>query len=260
MKRFSYLLVVLLALTLVASSCGGDDDVDASEYNLVNEGTLTACSEIPYDPFEMEADDGTYTGFDVEMIEAVADELGLEYEFIATGFDAITSGSVFAADQCDIAASAITILEEREENVDFSDPYFDADQSLLVKSDSGITSLEDLVGSQLGVQSTTTGEDYAQKNAPEGVELVSYEAGADLFVALEAGNISGILQDLPVNGYRATQDDSVEVVATFKTGEEYGFALPETGKEALLEAVNTALATLHDSGKYDDIHAKWFGS
>lgn len=277
MKRIIRLFVLALAFALVATACGGDDDSSdttaapettaattttaaAMDYNLVKDGTLTACSEIPYDPFEMEADDGTYTGFDVEMIAAVADELGLDYEFIATGFDAITSGSVFAANQCDIAASAITITAEREESVNFSDPYFDADQSLLVKADSGITSLDDLVGSQLGVQSTTTGEAYAQENAPEGVELVSYEAGADLFVALEAGNISGILQDLPVNGYRATQDDTVEVVATYPTGEEYGFALPETGKDDLLAAVDAALATLHDNGKYDEIHAKWFGS
>jgi polar amino acid transport system substrate-binding protein len=260
MKRTIHLSVLVLALALIATACGGDDDVDTSEFNLVNAGTLTACSEIPYDPFEMEADDGTYTGFDVEMIAAIADELGLEYEFIATGFDAITSGSVFAANQCDIAASAITITEDREESVNFTDPYFDADQSLLVKTDSGLSSLDDLVGSQLGVQSTTTGEAYAQENAPEGVELVSYDAGADLFVALEAGNISGILQDLPVNGYRSTQDDSVAVVATYPTGEQYGFALAETGKDELLAAVNTALATLHDNGEYDDIFAKWFGS
>jgi polar amino acid transport system substrate-binding protein len=295
MKRIIHLFVLALAFALVATACGGGDDTSSDEttttaaetattaameetttseameettttamesmdYNLVKDGTLTACSEIPYDPFEMEADDGTYTGFDVEMIAAVAEELGLEYEFIATGFDAITSGSVFAADQCDIAASAITITAEREESVNFSDPYFDADQSLLVKKDSGIASLDDMVGMNLGVQSTTTGEAYAQENAPDGVELVSYEAGADLFVALEAGNIAGILQDLPVNGYRSTQDDTVAVVATYPTGEEYGFALPETGKDELLAGVNAALAAMHDNGTYDEIFATWFGS
>jgi polar amino acid transport system substrate-binding protein len=232
----------------------------AMDYNLIKDGTLTACSEIPYEPFEFEADDGTYTGFDVDMISAIADELGLNYEFLATGFEAITSGSVFAANQCDLAASAITITEDRKQSVNFSDPYFDADQSLLVKADSGITSLDDMVGMQLGVQSGTTGEAYAQENAPEGVELVSYENGGDLFVALEAGNISGILQDLPVNGYRTTQDDSVKVVATYPTGEQYGFALPKEGKDALLTAINGALATMHDNGKYDEIFAKWFGS
>jgi polar amino acid transport system substrate-binding protein len=293
MKRTIHLLVLALAFAMIATACGGGDDTGSSEttttamqettttamaettttamaettttamaadYNLVKDGTLTACSEIPYEPFEFEADDGTYTGFDVDIVAAIADELGLDYEFLATGFEAITSGSVFAANQCDLAASAITITDERKQSVNFSDPYFDADQSLLVKADSGITSLDDLVGDNLGVQSGTTGEAYAQDNAPEGVNIISYEAGADLFVALEAGNISGILQDLPVNGYRATQDDSVAVVATYTTGEQYGLALPKEGKDALLAAVNTALATMHDNGKYDEIHAKWFGS
>ena len=258
MKRLRSLLPIVLALALVAAACGGDDDADTSEFNLVTAGTLTVCSEIPYEPFEFEVD-GAYTGFDVELMEAVAGEIGLELEFISTGFDAITSGSAMASDQCDIAASAITITGEREENIDFSSPYFDASQSLLVKKDSGLATLEDFVGRNLGVQSGTTGEAYAQDNAPEGVELISFESGGELFVALESGNIEGILQDLPVNGYRTIDDDSVEVVETYSTGEEYGFAVEEEGKESLLQAVNDALSALRDNGDYDEIFATWFG-
>ncbi len=257
MKRFSYALAVLLSLSLVASACGGDDE--GGEYDLVSADKLTVCSEIPYEPFEFEVD-GEYTGFDFDVMQAVADELGLEMEFVSTGFTAITSGSAMAANQCDIAASAITITEEREEAVDFASPYFDADQSLLVKVDSGYTTLSDLVGKNLGVQSGTTGEAYAQENAPDGVEIVSFENGGELFIALEAANIDGILQDLPVNGYRTTQDSTVTVVETYATGEQYGFALQEEGKEALREAVNDALATIRDNGKYDEIFATWFGS
>jgi polar amino acid transport system substrate-binding protein len=259
MKRFGYLFAVLAAFALVASACGGDDEVDADSLNLVSDGTLTVCSEIPYEPFEFEVD-GQYTGFDFDMMQAIADELELDMEFVSTGFTAITSGSAFAANQCDIAASAITITEEREEAIDFADPYFDADQSLLVKADSGYESLDDLVGSNLGVQSGTTGEAYAQENAPDGVELISYDSGGELFVALEAGAIAGILQDLPVNGYRTTQDSSVAVVETYTTGEQYGFAMAEEGKENLRDAVNDALAALRDNGEYDNVFSKWFGS
>lgn len=255
MKRFGYLLTALLAFALVASACGGDD---GGELGLAKDGTLSVCSEIPYEPFEFEVD-GEYTGFDIEVIGAVADELELELEVLATGFTAITSGSAFAAGQCDIAASAITITDDREEAIDFASPYFDADQSLLVKGDSGFTSLDDLVGSSLGVQSSTTGAAYADENAPSGVEIVSYDNGGDLFLALEAGAIDGVLQDLPVNGYRAVGDDSVTVVATYPTGEQYGFAVAEEGKEDLLKSVNDALATLRDNGTYDSIYAKWFG-
>ncbi len=255
MKRISYLSVLALALALVAAGCGGDGD--SGEYDLVAAGTLTVCSEIPYEPFEYEVD-GQYTGFDVEVMQAVADELELDMEFVSTGFTAITSGSAMAANQCDIAASAITITAEREEAIDFTSPYFDADQSLLVKGDSGYTSLSDLAGKNLGVQSGTTGEAYAQENNP-GAEIVSFENGGELFIALEAGSIDGILQDLPVNGYRSTQDSTVTVVETYTTGEQYGFAVKEEGKEALWEAVNEALATIKDNGTYDSIFAKWFG-
>ena len=108
------------------------------------------------------------------------------------------------------------------------------------------------------MQSGTTGEAYAQDNNP-GAEIVSFENGGELFIALEAGSIEGILQDLPVNGYRSTQDATVTVVETFTTGEQYGFAVREEGKEALWEAVNDAIATIKDNGTYDDIFARWFG-
>jgi polar amino acid transport system substrate-binding protein len=255
MKRLSYLLTAVVAFALVVTACGGDSDT--SELGLVSADTLTVCSEIPYEPFEFEVD-GEYTGFDIDVINAIAAELDLEPNVISTGFTAITSGSAMAASQCDIAASAITITAEREEAIDFAEPYFDADQSLLVKVDSGYASLDDLVGKNLGVQAGTTGEAYATDNNP-GAEIVSYENGGDLFLALEAGAIEGILQDLPVNGYRTIADTSVAVVATYPTGEQYGFAVAEEGKEALLEAVNDALATLRDNGEYDKIHANWFG-
>ena len=258
MKKWTTVVVLILAFSLVVAACGGEE-ADTSEFGLVAADTLTVCSEIPYEPFEYEVD-GEYTGFDVELMEAIADELGLGLEFLATGFDAITSGSAMAANQCDIAASAITITEAREENIDFTDGYFDAAQSLLVKGDSGIGSLDDLVGKNLGVQSGTTGEAYAQENAPDGVELISFENGGELFVALESGNVDGILQDLPVNADRAQKDDTVDVVDTYSTGENYGFATQEEGKEALLEAVNDALQTLRDNGTYDDIYDKYFGA
>lgn len=246
---------LVLALALVAGACGSET---SGEYNLVEEGKMIVCSEIPYEPFEFETEDG-YDGYDVEMMQAIADKLGLEMEFVNTGFDAITSGSAMVGNQCDIAASAITINAEREENIDFSDAYFESDQSLLVKADSGYASLDDLVGLRLGVQSGTTGEAYAQENVPEGVELVSFDAGGELFVALEAGEIDGILQDKPVNANRAEADDTVTVVETYTTDENYGFAVQEEGKEALLEAVNEALAELKDEGTFDEIFDKWFG-
>ena len=261
------LLALLCALALGLAACGEDDgdtavddgdDTAADELDLVSEGTLTVCTDAPYPPMEFEVD-GEFTGFDIELMRAIGDQLGLEVEVVNSGFDPIVSGTALAAGQCDIAAASITITEEREENVDFTDPYFQADQSLLVKADSGISAIGDLEGERVGVQSGTTGEAYANENVPEGATVVSFDDPGDLFVALEADDIAAVLQDLVVNQGRTLEDDTLAVVETFPTEEQYGFAVEE-GHTALRDAVNEALQTLQDDGSYDSLFEEWFPS
>jgi ABC-type amino acid transport substrate-binding protein len=165
-----------------------------------------------------------------------------------------------AAGECDLVGSAMTITEERAQNALFSDPYFDADQSLLVRASDKDTfpTLESLAGQRIAVQTGTTGEIYAQENTPEGATLVSFDEPAAMFLALESEDVDAILQDLPVNGFRQTQNDNVVVTATFPTGEQYGFAV-DPANTALMDAVNAELKTLRDNGKYDDIFQTWFG-
>ena len=171
-------------------------------------------------------------------------------------FDGIL-GSLAAGD-CDLVASAVTITEERAEQVDFTDPYFDAEQSLLIKADNEeIATIEDLTGRTVGVQSGTTGEAYANENT-EGATVTSFEDSDGLFAALESDSIDAILQDLPVNGYRSTQDPSVEVVETYPTEEQYGFAV-EKGDSELLEFLNEGFQALRDDGTYDELFATYFG-
>ncbi len=262
--------VAALSLTLVA--CGGDDatetpdttdgtsetDGDAmpAEFTTIADGKLTICSDIPYAPFEFEDEAAAsgYSGFDIELLEAMSVDLDLEIVVSVTGFDAIQSGTALAANACDVAASAMTINDEREANVDFVDAYFDADQSLLVKADAGITGLADL-GGAVGVQADTTGQTYAEDNYDG--EIVQFSGAAELFAALEAGNINGILQDLPVNAERAKGDATLAIATTFPTGEQYGFAVAE-GNTALRDALNAALATTRSNGTYDTLYAKYF--
>lgn len=120
----------------------------------------------------------------------------------------------------------------------------------------GIQSLDDLDGATIGVQSGTTGETYARENAPEGATVKDYEDEAAIFAALDANEVQAVIQDLPVNGYQAQESDAYEVVETYATGEEYGFATtPEN--EALIDAVNGALADIRADGTYDELFDRW---
>ncbi|MEQ1787020.1 MAG: basic amino acid ABC transporter substrate-binding protein, partial [Acidimicrobiales bacterium] len=268
-RPISRCLALLVPVALLVAACGSDDDsgspdttapdgggVTAPE-GLVSDGTLTVCSDTPYEPFEFKDDAGEDTGYDMDLLRAIGSSADLELSVIDLPFDGIL-GSLEAGD-CDVVASAVTITEERAQQVDFSDPYFDADQSLLIKADQAgeITSLADLDGSTVGVQSGTTGETYANENAT-GAEVKSFEDSDGLFAALESGDIVAILQDLPVNGYRSTQDDTVVVIETYPTEEQYGFAVKK-GNTSMLDFLNTGLTTLRDDGTFDEIYASYFG-
>jgi polar amino acid transport system substrate-binding protein len=263
------LLVAIGATALLLSACGDDDDdsgasptteedgdnVDAPE-GLVSDGQLTVCSDTPYEPFEIKEEDGTDTGFDMELLRAIGGRAELELAVIDLPFDGILGA--LAAGDCDVVGSAVTITDERAEQVDFSDPYFDAEQSLLIKADNEeITSIDDLAGKNVGVQAGTTGEAYANENV-EGATITSFEDSDGLFAALESGTIEAILQDLPVNGYRSTQDPSVTVVETYPTEEQYGFAV-EKDDAAMLEFINDGLQALRDQDTYDELFATYFG-
>lgn len=245
--------------TATETEASPTDGATPDELAVINPGQLTVCSDIPYPPFEFE-EDGEFTGFDLELMGAIADQIGLELNVTAIGFDPIQSGTALNADQCDVAASAMTITEEREQNVDFSEPYYNAEQSLLTTTETGISALEDTAGSTIGVQSATTGEMYADENAPEDTTIQRFENPGDLFTALQAGQIEAILQDLPVNAENARTNEGVEVVETYDTGEQYGFAVAEEGSDALLEAINQGLQTIRDEGTYDQLYEEYFST
>jgi polar amino acid transport system substrate-binding protein len=263
------LVAALTVGALALAACGDDDDdtttdetdeagaEQPADVDLVSPGTFTICSDTPYAPFEFE-EDGEQVGYDMDILRAIGEANGLGFEVRDLPFDGIL-GSL-AAGECDAVASAVTITEERAQQVDFSDPYFDADQSLLVQAEDEETyaSLDDLEGEAIGVQSGTTGETYANENKPEGATVRSFEDADGLFGAIAAGDITAILQDFPVNAYRATQDDSLVVTETFPTGEQYGFAVAKDNTD-VLDMINEGLSELESSGDLDTIYERYFG-
>ena len=264
-------LALAATATLVLTGCatgaggngseGGGEPTAGEDFGLVQEGTLSVCSDIPYAPFEFEGgDNGTgYTGFDIDLLDAIAKKLDLKLSVQDVGFEALQSGTTLVSGTCDIGASAMTITEERKANIDFSDPYYDSLQSLLVPVDSGIKSIDDLDGKNVGVQQGTTGESYANENA-KGAQIVQYPSDGELWPAMQAGQIDAILQDQPVNVEHEKADDAYAIVEEYETGESYGFAFAKDEKDALLEAVNGALQELRDSGDYQTIYDNYFSA
>jgi polar amino acid transport system substrate-binding protein len=268
--------IALLALITLAGACskkeesapaadaaatGGDAAALVKNARLVAAGKLTVCSDIPYAPFEFNdrASSDQLTGFDVELVRVLATRLALSADFKTTPFDAIIPS--LAAGNCDMVASATTITEERKQKVAFTQAYFDADQSLLIRTadKDRYKQLADLTGKTIGVQSGTTGETYAKAHTPARATVKDFPGADDLFNALSSGDIDAVLQDFPVNKYRALKaPEQFAVTETFKTGEQYGFAVAKDNPN-LVAALDAALADARQSGDYEKIYKAWFG-
>ena len=254
---------VAVAAMLFAGGCGEDDESapagGESNVDLVKDGAITTCTHLPYEPFQFEQD-GKIVGFDVELVDLVAKKLGVTQEIVDTPFEGIQSGEDLNARKCDIAAAAMTINDERAAKIDFSDPYFDANQALLVKKGSGIKSLADLEGKTLGVQSGTTGKTYAEENVGEGVELKDYEDLALELSSVKSGQIPAAINDIPVLLDFVKKNPELEVAAQFETGEQYGFGMKKGTSEELRTVVNEVLAQAQRDGTYDRVYEKWIGA
>ncbi|HXD29243.1 MAG TPA: basic amino acid ABC transporter substrate-binding protein [Arthrobacter sp.] len=260
-KALAVSAVALMSLT----ACGGSDSGSASsgsgaadDLGLVQAGTLTACSDVPYPPFEFEKD-GEYTGFDIDLMREIAKSMDLKLAVQDVGFDALQSGVVLASGQCDVGASAMTITDDRKKHLGFTEGYYDSEQSLLVPKGSDIKSIEDLAGKTVGVQQGTTGEKYTREHVPSDTKVQAYPSDAELFPALQSKGVDAVLQDLPVN-LEHTQGGKFEIVAKYKTDEKYGFAVKKEGSEALLKELDAKLAELKDNGKYQEIYDKYFST
>jgi ABC-type amino acid transport substrate-binding protein len=248
-------LVVFAASVLAAAGCGGGgNNKKTSTGTAANlPKTLTVGSDIPYTPFEF--GNPPYKGLDVDVVNAVAKGFGAKATFKKTPFDTIFRD--LAQGKFDMVASASTITPERAKEVDFSDSYFPADQSLMVKKGSSIKTVNDVAGKVIGAQLGTTGADYA-KNKTKASSVRTYDLIDDAFNALEAGQVQAVINDCPVSVYAERAHKDLVVVQAIQTNELYGFAFRK-GSDNLRNAVNQQLKKLKDSGQLAKISAKWLG-
>jgi polar amino acid transport system substrate-binding protein len=244
-------LLVLAAAVVVAAGCGGDDDDNGGGGGNIP-ASITVGSDIPYPPFEFGRP--PFEGFDVDVVNQIAKRLDTKATFKKTAFDTIFRD--LAQGKFDMVTSASTITPERAKTVDFSEPYFPADQSLMVKRGSDIKTVEDLDGKVIGAQLGTTGAAYA-KDKTKAKTVRKYDLIDDAFNALEAGQIEAVINDCPVSKYAERAHKNLVVVQAIQTNEEYGFAFPKDSG-TLREEVNKELAAMRENGDLKKISDKWF--
>jgi len=254
--RLTALFVVLLVgvVSIAAAGCGSSSD-DSSSTSASGGGgePLTVGSDIPYPPFE-QGKPGNYTGFDIELMEAIAEKIGRTAEFQDTSFETIFRD--VAQGKFEAVISAATITEEREKAVAFSDPYYLSEQAILVKEGSDITGLADLEGKTVGAQQGTTGLELGKEKANAG-ELRPYPEGPDAVNALKSGTVEAVIIDAPVAQNAVEKSGGVEIAEKVPTDEEYGIALAKDNSE-LLDEINTGLEEVIADGDYTKIYEKWF--
>jgi polar amino acid transport system substrate-binding protein len=256
-------LVVALAAAMVAAGCGSSSDETSSsggstsgststaDLPLITPGTLTVGSDIPFPPFE-QGDPPDYEGFDIDLINAVADKMGLQTSIQDKPFNLLLNGG---GGQIDVAIAATTITPERAKAVDFSDPYFDAEQGLLVPEGSDIKTVDDLAGKIVGAQDGTTGETYANDNT-DAAEVRPFPQIDDAYNALKGGQVDAVLNDLPSVQDAAKTLGGLVVVQSFPTDEQYGIYAQKGSP--VIPAVNDALQQVKDDGTLTELYQKWF--
>jgi polar amino acid transport system substrate-binding protein len=257
-SRLAALLAALAiaSLAVLAVGCGDDDNGTTGGGGGGGE-KLTVGSDVPYPPFEEFGKTKTeFKGFDVEVVEAIAEKIGRTPEFKDTSFDTIFRD--LAQGKFDMVASATTITDEREETVDFTNPYYlPSAQSIVVKKgNSDLKTDKDLEGLVVGVQQGTTGEEYVEEEIKT-KELRTYPQGPDTIPALKAGTIDAVVIDRPVAENIIEADSGLEISGGIETEEQYGFVVQQ-GDEELLDELNEGLQEVIDSGEYETIYKKWF--
>jgi ABC-type amino acid transport substrate-binding protein len=261
--------LVFCALFATAGCSAGDDTSTPADAVREEEttspaladGKIVVASNVAYPPFEFAPREGP-KGFDIDLMNEVADRTGLEVEYRNVQFDSLLRG--LSSDLFDAVISGMTITADRRQQVDFSDPYYNVDEALVVRSGSEIESTGDLEGMTLGVQTGTMGQTEAGEllNAGDVKAVRTYNKTIeDAFAALkeeEAAAVDGVIYDLPAAQMEVEESGGeLELVEVIPTGSQYGIAFPK--ESPLVEPVNQALAEIKEDGTYEEIYEEWIG-
>ncbi len=216
---------------------------------------VTVATDATWPPFEyVEEGSKDIVGFDIDLLDAVAEAGGFKVEYINVGFDALLAG--MAQGEYDAAISSITITEDRKKQMLFSDPYYNAGQVIAVKAGTtGIASAADLTGHTAGAQIGTTGTMEIEKI--EGATLKTYDTIDLAFMDLLNGQVDAVVVDNPVAaGYLGQYPGQLEIVGEPFTDEWYGIAV-RSGGEDILAKINTGLAKVQSGTLISELEDRW---
>lgn len=254
-KNCSWLVLVLSALLILAGCAAGGQQDNGKGTDVVKVGTDAA-----YPPFEKIEGTQELIGFDIDIMKAIAKAAGFKVQIQHVGWDPLFEG--IDRQKLDAGISAITITDDRKKKYDFSDPYFDAKQLILLPKDSTASSLKDLEGKKIGVQTATTGEIVVQETFGKTYpHLRGYDDTPTAIDDLKLGRVDAVVADngVVLEYLKKLGKDKFKVVEdpSFKP-EQYGI-LVKKGNADLLGKINKGLKKIKEDGTYDQIYKKYFG-
>jgi polar amino acid transport system substrate-binding protein len=256
--------LVALALALLLAACGGGDGREAAEggttpgaagFQTRTAGVLTVATELPNPPFVLGDDvDHLEGGFEVDMVNEIAKRLGVErVQWVSFPFTKLVAG---ARCPCDFAVNGVSILPDRRQRVDFSSPYFTANQGVLVRKGTTVTGVADARQLKFGVQEATSGAAYLERILKPVKPAREFAMTTAAFAALRAGQVDAVMSDVPIVVDAAGRYPGLAVVGQFKTDEQYGAVLAKGSRNT--RPLSQAIDQLRDEGVLDQLFQKYF--
>ncbi len=253
MKKFRKVLALVLSAVMIVlcfAGCSG-----SQKYIIATDTTFA--------PFEFTDDSGKFTGIDVDILEAIAQDQDFEYELKSIGFDAAVAA--LESNQADGVIAGMSITDERKEKYDFSDSYFDSYQCMAVKEDSTIESFADLAGKTVAAKKGTQGAQLAEKLAEKyDFKITYFDESPVMYEDVKTGNTVACFEDAPVIAYGVSQGNGLKVVTDMQDALDegfeaspYGFAVMKGQNTELLEKFQAGLKNIKSNGTMADIYAKY---
>lgn len=250
MKKKLLSVMMAAAMVLSVTACGAKEEAAEGEKFIIATDTVFA-------PFEFTDANNKFVGIDVDLLAAIAEDQGFEYELKSLGFDAallaVESG------QADGVIAGMSITDERKQKFDFSDSYYDAGVTMAVAKGSAVASYKDLSGKKVAVKTGTNGSAFAKTIADEyGFEIVEFSDSPTMYQDVITGNTAACFEDYPVMAYNIKQGAGMEMPGDINESQTpYGFAVKKGENAKLLEMFQNGLKNIKENGKYDEVIAAY---